>query len=415
MSYPIVFIPGLFGSMGNDVIPGTGDFSFGFAESIYRPFINILNSMGYEEEKDLFISYYDWKQSVSYSSKKYLYNTVERAKKISGKNKVILIAHSLGGLISRYYIENINSLSVDKLIMIGTPNLGAANAYYFWSGGNLPYTRIEENLLYNGLKVSFYLYYYLFNKMHYLEGLREIFPVAKDLLPCIHYGDYLFYKENGIDKKIPIESMSIENSFLNNMKDRNLNKNNLFIISGKGVNTNKEFLVDRNMSKTNNVKWTDGKPKLINKTNYGDGTVTTPSTFGNLNGNNISIKGNHINILYKSKDHISKILGKPIVKEVKAEEVDKIYIIFSSNCNKINIMTSNSNQITTSSNNINDDRIKVINISSNKQLTMIRGDKDFKMDLEVEGSKKLKSQIYMAQIDKKEGFKIITNPLKYKI
>lgn len=31
MDYPIVFIPGLFGSLGDDIIKGTGIFSFGFA------------------------------------------------------------------------------------------------------------------------------------------------------------------------------------------------------------------------------------------------------------------------------------------------------------------------------------------------------------------------------------------------
>lgn len=53
MDYPIVFIPGLFGSLGDDVIKGTGKFSFGLAEYAYRPFIKILNSMGYDEDKNL--------------------------------------------------------------------------------------------------------------------------------------------------------------------------------------------------------------------------------------------------------------------------------------------------------------------------------------------------------------------------
>lgn len=43
----------------------------------------------------------------------------------TGKNKVILVAHSMGGLVARAYIKNYNGLNkVDKLIMIGTPNQG---------------------------------------------------------------------------------------------------------------------------------------------------------------------------------------------------------------------------------------------------------------------------------------------------
>lgn len=95
MDYPIIFIPGLFGSLGDDVIKGTGEFSFGLAEKIYRPLIEILNSMGYVEEENLFISYYDWKNSVLNSVDKYLSRDIEKAKRKTGQDKVILIGHSL--------------------------------------------------------------------------------------------------------------------------------------------------------------------------------------------------------------------------------------------------------------------------------------------------------------------------------
>lgn len=43
----------------------------------------------------------------------------------TGKNKVIIIAHSMGGLVSREYIKNYGGINkVDKLIVIGTPNHG---------------------------------------------------------------------------------------------------------------------------------------------------------------------------------------------------------------------------------------------------------------------------------------------------
>lgn len=62
--------------------------------------------------------------------------------------KVIIIGHSLGGLLARAYLTYFNPSNVDKLIMIGTPNFGAVNAYYFWSGGKVPYSKIEDNVLY---------------------------------------------------------------------------------------------------------------------------------------------------------------------------------------------------------------------------------------------------------------------------
>ncbi len=41
-----------------------------------------------------------------------------------------------------------NPASIDKLIMIGITNLGTVNAYYFWSGGKLPYSKVEDDILY---------------------------------------------------------------------------------------------------------------------------------------------------------------------------------------------------------------------------------------------------------------------------
>jgi len=307
MDYPIVFIPGLFGSMGEDVIKGTGDFSFGPAEKVYGPFIEILNSMGYIEGLNLFISYYDWKLPVLEAVDKYLFPNIEKVKRNLKTHKVILIGHSLGGLLGRAYMIYFNPASIDKLIMIGTPNLGTVNAYYFWSGGKLPYSKVEDDILYNGLKMAFILYFKMFKDINHMEALRNMFPVVKDLLPSYNYGNYLFYEENGNKIEIPIENMSVKNTFLNDLEKRTLNLDRIFTISGSGVYTNKEILVETNHSEK--IKWKDGKPIKSYKSNYGDGTVTTVSTLGYLGDNNIVLKGNHTNILYKSKDYLASILG----------------------------------------------------------------------------------------------------------
>ena len=179
MNYPIIFVPGLFGSMGDDIIKGTGSFSFGPAEKVYGPFIEILNSMGYIEGLNLFISYYDWKLSVLEAVDKYLFSDIEKIKRNLGTDKVIIIGHSLGGLLGRAYMSYFSPSSVDKLIMIGTPNLGTVNAYYFWSGGKLPYSKVEDDILYNGLKMAFIFYFKMFKDINHMEALRNMFPVVK--------------------------------------------------------------------------------------------------------------------------------------------------------------------------------------------------------------------------------------------
>jgi predicted alpha/beta hydrolase family esterase len=49
---------------------------------------------------------------------------VEMVKDRTGKDKVIIIAHSMGGLVSRSYIDIFGEESVYKLITLGTPNNG---------------------------------------------------------------------------------------------------------------------------------------------------------------------------------------------------------------------------------------------------------------------------------------------------
>ena len=57
---------------------------------------------------------------------KKLQDLVQHVLALSGSSKVNLLAHSMGGLISRWYIEQLRgSANVHKLIMMGTPNHGS--------------------------------------------------------------------------------------------------------------------------------------------------------------------------------------------------------------------------------------------------------------------------------------------------
>ena len=49
---------------------------------------------------------------------------IDMIKYETGKNKVKIVAYSMGGLVSRRYIQIFGSEDVDRLIMIGTPNKG---------------------------------------------------------------------------------------------------------------------------------------------------------------------------------------------------------------------------------------------------------------------------------------------------
>ncbi|MEH6940830.1 esterase/lipase family protein [Bacillus sp. JJ722] len=116
---PLVFVPGLFGSMSDVIIPGTGYWSFGIAEVVYNPFIDVLESMNYQRNSNLFISFYDWRQPVPFSAYAYLAQTISEAKQKTGSNQVNLVCHSMGGLVARAYVQsNYYQDDVDQLIIL---------------------------------------------------------------------------------------------------------------------------------------------------------------------------------------------------------------------------------------------------------------------------------------------------------
>jgi len=53
-----------------------------------------------------------------------LKDIIDSAKYKTGKNKVIIVSHSMGGLVTRKYMQIYGSDNIDKFVMIGTPNKG---------------------------------------------------------------------------------------------------------------------------------------------------------------------------------------------------------------------------------------------------------------------------------------------------
>jgi hypothetical protein len=139
--------------------------------SIYKNIKNVLiESGGYHFEKDLFMFSYDWRldnrisaAQLSYRVKIYqdsyfnylkgeIFKNDEGGlnkflKKLGvnklltrdGRVKVNLIAHSMGGLVSRYYIQALGGKdAVSKLVMLGTPNQGAMDSLKAVAEGEFP-------------------------------------------------------------------------------------------------------------------------------------------------------------------------------------------------------------------------------------------------------------------------------------
>ncbi|WP_126428384.1 lipase family alpha/beta hydrolase [Brevibacillus marinus] len=88
-------------------------------------------SAGYTPNKDLFIFEYENDYSVRIAAG-HLEDVIEELKDhniIDGD--VNLLAHSMGGLVARYYVENLDGYyNVDRLITLGTPHFGSDLAFW---------------------------------------------------------------------------------------------------------------------------------------------------------------------------------------------------------------------------------------------------------------------------------------------
>ncbi|MCX6717676.1 MAG: hypothetical protein NTU76_03315 [Candidatus Taylorbacteria bacterium] len=151
--------------------------------------INELKNSGYVENEDLFVFPYDWRldirDSVDNSYSPLITSLKDKIDKVllqTGAEKVDIIAHSMGGLLSKYYIEHYGQGKIDKFIDIATPHLGAPSALKALTYG--------DDI---GIKLGF-----LGLNPLKVQEISQNFPSAYQLLPSQNYfstssPDYNYY------------------------------------------------------------------------------------------------------------------------------------------------------------------------------------------------------------------------------
>jgi len=97
----------------------------------YEALINDLSTWGFKEGKNLYVCPYDWRK-CNENAAEVLATLIDKAYAANGTDSdITLVAHSMGGLVSRYYLESgkFNArpafTAVHNLITLGTPHRGA--------------------------------------------------------------------------------------------------------------------------------------------------------------------------------------------------------------------------------------------------------------------------------------------------
>lgn len=127
---PVIIVPGILGSW---------NFGGGWQlDPIFNTYDNLwaaLKLAGYEEGVNLFAFPYNWRLSNVYSAME-LKSKIDEVKVICDCDKVDIVAHSMGGLVARAYVEMGNyDNDIDQLIFLATPHRGSPKAYLMWEGG----------------------------------------------------------------------------------------------------------------------------------------------------------------------------------------------------------------------------------------------------------------------------------------
>lgn len=259
---PVLIIPGILGSAEKD-----GVWLIDPIFHTYDDLIATLVANGYVEGQDLFTFPYDWRFSNILTAVA-LKNKIAEVKNICQCDKVDLVAHSMGGLAARQYIQSPQYADdVDQLIFLGTPHLGAPKAYYSWEGATVPpndpvYSVIKFMLWSEAFKLDQSLFDYIHQSVF---SIRELLPIY----------DYLTLKDSGIVEKYPNGYPA--NSFLENLSagtDELLNSG-VEIINIVGNTGNSTIISIEVASSTEPNLWEHGKPEIVS---YGGGDETVPIT-----------------------------------------------------------------------------------------------------------------------------------------
>ncbi|WP_192930263.1 esterase/lipase family protein [Alkaliphilus pronyensis] len=331
---PIVFIPGLMGSIGEEMIRGTGKWKFGVASWIYQPFIKGLEELGYRKEENLFICHYDWRKTAKDVEKEYLRPLLQTVREKHPTKSIDIMAHSYGGIVTRCYIQGDNyNYDVDRVLLMGTPNCGTVEAYYLWSTGKLleGEKKSINDYLYKG-------YLWVLAKLLKIslgsgdvEAIHNQLPSIGNLIPSNEYGDFLCYET--VNRKINDISRHLIR-YDNFLLDR-LNYNQKIIqsrikqgysIIGTGFSTHEKLILKGEELIKNNEEYIMGTIKTL----QGDGTVILKSA--ELNSlNNIVLKKNHQGLLKGALKEIGEIYGEAL--EDSYEEFKTLHIIISGDIN----------------------------------------------------------------------------------
>ena len=278
---PVVVIPGILGSAFKD--------DAWVIDPIFHVYDNLLDTMraaGYADGVTLFPFGYDWHQSNE-TTAILLGDFLQKVRGICGCDTVDIVAHSMGGLVARQYIQSPEYKGdVGHMVFLGTPHLGSPNALFTYAYDSFGDT-IEDKVLafMFGREAKANGYSALSS---YVQGM----PITsvKELLPITSY-------INAAGGPIPYgPGHYVINDFLQKLRDTVsalLSRVDVFNIAGASEDpTVSGFAMDGFTEDPRSAGWTVVAGKQVT-TDLGDGEVVWSSNRAQLGPESMVIDSGH--------------------------------------------------------------------------------------------------------------------------
>lgn len=304
--HPVIIVPGILGSW---YWPFTNKWELDPLKHTYDYLYNSFIAAGFTPEVELFKFPYQWR-SDNRETAYLLKEKIDEVKAKSGANKVDIVAHSMGGIVTRIYAQSDAYQSdINQIVFVGTPQDGSTSSYPMWEAGDMSlidsalrvplYILLKEESLQSGYIVDGILKY-----------IRNNVPSISQLLPVYSYLDGSIYPENYPRNEL-LETLNSGESVI---QQRGIKVTN---IVGSGVETPSDLNV---FNGEFGIYWPHGKPSSYYYSD-GDGTVLLSSQLG-VSGNTVIKNGiRHINLPSQAMNEIMKALG------IKYSDTEVINII----------------------------------------------------------------------------------------
>ena len=303
--HPVVVIPGILGSWRTN-----GEWKIDPVFKVYDGLLDGLREAGYKDDETLFTFPYDWHISNKLTGEM-LRSVITCIKERTGANKVDLIAHSMGGLVARSYIQGPTyENDVDELITLATPHHGSLKAYLTWEAGEDGpglISKLKEQLIAYEAKKAGY--------KSTVSYIHEKMPSIQDLLPIFNY----LYQDNQLLSYLPCTTLYPCNSFLEQLaktEDKLRASTDFFNIIGDTdqLATYRLFTVKPSLVPGS---WEHGMPLNYPAndgflTGTGDGTVLTSSAKISSDSE-LTLDAHHTSIVSEA---ISKVVEKLTSKQI---------------------------------------------------------------------------------------------------